>query len=209
MMLKYWDQRYRIFSKYDHGIVIDNEGWYSTTFERIAQYIAKKFTKFHITTIIDCFSGIGGTTIPFARGANRVIAIDNNPDKFRILQINAAIYNTNNNIEMITGDVYETTKDLAATRKLDRETTGIICSPPWGGPEYVHRKHCSIRTFPSGDMFELMKVLVQITNNIVLILPRNTDMKEIKELHKTHGLSCRVEEVFLHDKHKLTLVNFS
>ena len=180
MMLKYWDQRYRIFSKYDHGIVIDNEGWYSTTFERIAQYIAKKFTKLRITTIIDCFSGIGGTTIPFACGANQVIAIDNNPEKFRILKINAAIYNTNNDIEMIIGDVHATTTDIAATRNLDRRATAVICSPPWGGPDYVNRKYCSIRTFPSGDLFELMKVLVQITNNVVLILPRNTDMEEIR-----------------------------
>ncbi len=179
-MLKYWDQRYRIFSKYDHGIVIDNEGWYSTTFERIAQYIAKKFVKFHIKTIIDCFSGIGGTPLPFAYGANHVIAIDNNPEKFRILKINAAIYNANNDIEMVTGDVYAATKDIAEKRNLDRSTTAVIVSPPWGGPEYVNRKYCSIRAFPSGDLFELMKVLVQITNNIVLILPRNTDVEEIK-----------------------------
>jgi len=28
---KYYDQRYRLFSRYDEGIVLDTEGWYSTT----------------------------------------------------------------------------------------------------------------------------------------------------------------------------------
>src|SRR3546814_9800067 len=28
---KYWDQRYRYFSRYDHGIELDVEGWYSVS----------------------------------------------------------------------------------------------------------------------------------------------------------------------------------
>ena len=39
---KYWDQRYRLFSKYDHGVKLDDESWYSVTPEIIAQHIANR-----------------------------------------------------------------------------------------------------------------------------------------------------------------------
>jgi hypothetical protein len=40
--LKYWRQRYRLFSMFDRGIKLDNEGWFSVTPERIAQHIAER-----------------------------------------------------------------------------------------------------------------------------------------------------------------------
>ena len=39
---KYWYQRYRYFSKYDEGIKLNNESWYSVTPEQIAHDIATK-----------------------------------------------------------------------------------------------------------------------------------------------------------------------
>lgn len=40
---KYWAQRRRLFSKYDDGILLDSEGWYSVTPEIIAKHVASKF----------------------------------------------------------------------------------------------------------------------------------------------------------------------
>ena len=39
---KFYDKRYYLFSKFDRGIKIDNEGWYSVTPEAIAKYMANK-----------------------------------------------------------------------------------------------------------------------------------------------------------------------
>ncbi|KAJ3092964.1 Trimethylguanosine synthase [Quaeritorhiza haematococci] len=39
---KYWRQRYSLFSLFDKGIVMDEEGWYSVTPEKIAEHIAKR-----------------------------------------------------------------------------------------------------------------------------------------------------------------------
>ena len=39
---KYWGQRYRLWSKYDDGILMDDESWYSVTPEEIAAHIAEK-----------------------------------------------------------------------------------------------------------------------------------------------------------------------
>jgi methylase of polypeptide subunit release factors len=38
---KYWDQRYRLFSRFDKGVRMDAESWYSVTPESIAQHIAQ------------------------------------------------------------------------------------------------------------------------------------------------------------------------
>ena len=38
---KYWDQRYRLFSRFDKGVKMDAESWYSVTPESIAQHIAQ------------------------------------------------------------------------------------------------------------------------------------------------------------------------
>lgn len=39
---KYWAQRKRFFSKFDEGIELDKESWYSVTPEAIADHIAKR-----------------------------------------------------------------------------------------------------------------------------------------------------------------------
>ncbi len=41
---KYWAQRKRFFSKFDDGIQLDKESWYSVTPEAIANHIAKRMT---------------------------------------------------------------------------------------------------------------------------------------------------------------------
>lgn len=39
---KYYAKRYSLFSKYDQGILLDDEGWFSVTPEAIAAHIAKR-----------------------------------------------------------------------------------------------------------------------------------------------------------------------
>eukprot|EP01042_Synura_sphagnicola_P013963 gene13963-17675_t len=59
---KYWDQRYRIFSRYDHGILLDPESWYSATYECIDEELARicvrqaQVNRCKITTVWDGFS---------------------------------------------------------------------------------------------------------------------------------------------------------
>ena len=40
---KYWCQRFRLFSKFDHGCLLDQESWFSITPEKIAQHHADRF----------------------------------------------------------------------------------------------------------------------------------------------------------------------
>lgn len=60
---KYWCQRYILFSKYDDGIKMDEEGWFSATPECIANHHAFRCGS---GIIVDCFTGVGGNAIRFA-----------------------------------------------------------------------------------------------------------------------------------------------
>jgi hypothetical protein len=51
---KYWAQRFKLFSKFDQGIQLDTESWYSVTPELIAQHIATRVSNtFHKSLAID------------------------------------------------------------------------------------------------------------------------------------------------------------
>jgi trimethylguanosine synthase len=55
-----------LFSKYDRGIKIDDESWYSVTPETIAKHIASKINETFgqdNANILDGFCGVGGNLI--------------------------------------------------------------------------------------------------------------------------------------------------
>lgn len=62
-LIKYWLQRYSLFSKYDEGIKLDEEGWFSVTPEVIAEHQALRCPT---GLVIDAFTGVGGNAIQFA-----------------------------------------------------------------------------------------------------------------------------------------------
>ena len=45
VMRKYWAQRYRLWTRFDEGIMMDHEAWYSVTPEVIATHIAQRFVR--------------------------------------------------------------------------------------------------------------------------------------------------------------------
>lgn len=75
---KYWGQRYRYFSKFDEGVAMDEEGWYSVTPEAIALHIAERVC---CDVVVDPFVGCGGNAVQFALVCHLVFAIDLDPVK--------------------------------------------------------------------------------------------------------------------------------
>ncbi|GAB6032771.1 hypothetical protein CHUAL_011635 [Chamberlinius hualienensis] len=134
---KYWCQRYRLFSKYDEGIELDRESWFSVTPEKIADHIAKKFKS---RLVIDAFCGAGGNTIQLAKRSLKVIAIDIDPNKIRMAKNNARVYGVDHLIDFIIGDYLK----LASSLKSE----AVFLSPPWGGPEYLTKSVFDIKTMP-------------------------------------------------------------
>ncbi len=59
--MKFWNQRYYYFSRFDEGIMMDYESWYSVTPEELAIYTAKICGPNAV--VVDAFCGPGGNVI--------------------------------------------------------------------------------------------------------------------------------------------------
>ncbi|XP_071410615.1 trimethylguanosine synthase isoform X2 [Pithys albifrons albifrons] len=170
-LIKYWAQRYRLFSRFDEGIKLDREGWFSVTPEKIAEHIAVRVSQsFNCDIIVDAFCGVGGNAIQFALTSKRVIAIDIDPEKLILARNNAEVYGVADQIEFMCGDFMVLAADLQADV--------VFLSPPWGGPDYATAEIFDIQTMICPDGFEIFRLSKKITNNIVYFLPRNADINQ-------------------------------
>lgn len=67
-LIKFWYKRYSLFSKFDQGIKLDQESWFSVTPEKVAEHLAERC---RCDLIIDGFCGPGGNAIQFAMTCER------------------------------------------------------------------------------------------------------------------------------------------
>jgi len=188
---KYWKQRFRLFSKFDEGIQLDRESWFSVTPEAIAKHIAERCQS---DLIVDAFCGVGGNTIQFAQTCSHVIAIDIDPEKIQKARINAQIYGVEDRIEFIVGDALKILPKLTSADV-------IFLSPPWGGPGYINSEVFDLKKDIPLDGFELFDVALQITDNIAYFVPRNTNVDQLISLAGPGGY-VEVEENILNGKIK-------
>lgn len=119
-LAKYWVQRRRLFRLFDHGIQLDESGWFSVTPEQIADHTAicvqDLLREYYGTpnpmsppqplphagqpqpqdqwVILDAFGGCGGNAIAFAKLIPNalVVAVEMNRSKLLMAAKNASIY---------------------------------------------------------------------------------------------------------------------
>lgn len=206
---KYYHQRYDYFSLFDEGIQIDEEGWYSVTPEIIADHIAKEAHSIALTNktsetssstvILDAFCGVGGNTIQFAKYFDRVIAVDLDSSRLEMARYNATIYGVADRIQFILGDVFTFLPEL-----VDEGIDLVFMSPPWGGPDYVTREvFC-----PRADLLdqrgeELFILGRSISPNLILFLPRQTDIFAVAEMVKAEKETVKKADSFVVEQHWL------
>ena len=112
---KYWNQRRRLFSRFDAGVQLDEEGWFSVTPEQIADHVAAKTMDVYrheplilsssssssLTpndddglVVLDAFCGCGGNAIAYARRPEVRLVVCVDVDRAKLLRAanNAAIY---------------------------------------------------------------------------------------------------------------------
>lgn len=187
---KYWAQRYRLFSRYDEGIKMDKEGWFSVTPERIAEHIAERC---RCDLLIDAFCGVGGNAIQFAFTCERVIAIDIDPVKVALARHNACVYGVEDRIEFIIGDYMQMIPHLKADV--------VFLSPPWGGPNYADAKVFDLKTMITLDGVCVFEETRSITQNIAYFMPRNVDIEQLSSLAGPGG-KVELEQNFVNKKLK-------
>ncbi|XP_051134631.1 uncharacterized protein LOC127253878 [Andrographis paniculata] len=198
---KYWCQRYLLFSKFDYGIRMDEEGWFSVTPESLAKHHAAQSND---GSIVDFFTGVGGNAIQFARRCKHVIAVDIDPKKIEFARHNASLYGVDSNIDFINGDSFS----LAAKLKADT----VFMSPPWGGPDYSKVKKFDLTTMLKPlDGQSLFDAGKKIASKMIMFLPRNVDVNQLAELSLSANppWSLEVEQNFLNGRLKGVTAYFS
>ncbi|XP_050301028.1 trimethylguanosine synthase isoform X2 [Anthonomus grandis grandis] len=186
---KYWPKRFSLFSKYDEGIKLDEESWYSVTPEIVAKHAADRCAT---DVIVDGFCGAGGNSIQFALTCKRVIAIDIDPKKLELARNNAAVYGVLDKIEFIQGDFFH----LAESLKAD----AVFLSPPWGGISYGMEKVYDLETMLEPVSFsKLYEAACKISRNIAVFLPKNSNTTMILKMAGPGG-KVEVEQDFINSK---------
>ncbi len=199
---KYWNQRFGLFSRFNEGIRLDTESWFSVTPELIAIHIAHRVAKYARQTLVegvsteseekdskmlvlDCFCGVGGNAIQMAQFPGlRVLAVDIDPEKVAMARHNAGIYGVADRVTFLVADSIAL---LAALGGLKNAL--VFLSPPWGGPGYLSlhetgfrlqdiQVRSSVRTNDNGDSIcvngaDLLRLARAVTPNVVYFLPRN------------------------------------
>ncbi|KAI4471625.1 s-adenosylmethionine-dependent methyltransferase related [Holotrichia oblita] len=186
---KYWERRFSLFNKFDQGIKLDEESWYSVTPELVAKHTAQRLK---CGIIIDAFCGAGGNSIQFAQTCNKVIAIDIDPKKIELARNNAEIYGVADRIEFITGDFLKLHDKLIADV--------VFLSPPWGGPSYLSVPTYDLEQFLQPVPFKpLMDTARVITKNIAIFLPRNANTQPLLLAAGPNGY-VEIEQNFINKK---------
>ena len=92
---KFWQKRYYLFSKFDRGVMIDDESWYSVTPEPMAKDIAQRVSERvgdqnndQRANVLDAFCGVGGNTVQFGRKCGFCVASDMDPQKLEYARHN-------------------------------------------------------------------------------------------------------------------------
>jgi trimethylguanosine synthase len=64
-----------LFEKFDYGIKLDEDSWFSVIPEVISQYLSERVS---CPTILVGYCGVGGEALKFANTCHKVIAVENN-----------------------------------------------------------------------------------------------------------------------------------
>ncbi|EFP86031.2 uncharacterized protein PGTG_11987 [Puccinia graminis f. sp. tritici CRL 75-36-700-3] len=226
-MEKYWAQRKRLFWKFDEGIKMDLESWYSVTPEAIAKQIA---TRAKCKLVVDGFCGAGGNSIQFAMTCDKVIAIDKDPNKIKLARSNAKIYGVAEKIEFVCADFLAWMAGLTTAQTASIDV--IFLSPPWGGINYLNSPEAAAEEEEDGtiqkkgnkkkpdkrrqhyyklkelapiDGHELFKRARQITERIIYYLPRHTDLHDLSKLAALFPAHSRVSPPSKTDRQKFVI----
>lgn len=201
---KYWEQRYRLFHRFDDGIVLDEELWYSVTPEKIARHIARRFARAGCRCVVDLFSGAGGNAIQFAAADAFTLGVEICADRIAMARTNAAVYGVANMTEFVCADVRDVLRMLegrAGGVGGAGLVDGVFLSPPWGGPEYCQGGDGWFDMTPFKGLIE---AALRVCGNVGVLVPRTADEDQIYELFG----ACEVEQNYLSGKLKTKTIYF-
>ena len=173
----YHAQRYRYFRRFDEGVWLDRESWFSVTPERIAAHQAMRLAAGGAVMAVDGFCGAGGNAIALAAVFERVLAVDMDPVKIALARHNAQLHGVAERITFVCADFMALAPFLAAAE----DGAAVFLSPPWGGPDAMKQRVFDVEAMPV-TASACFKAARRISPHIALFLPRHSDRAQLKEL---------------------------
>ena len=154
------------------GIRYDKIGFEAAKSEAVASFVAKHLPG---KTVLDAFTGIGGSAIGFAREGKNVISVEIVAARSEMAQHNAALYRVSKRVDFIVGDT------MKLWRNFDFDSAYF--DPPWGGVGYEKRGPFKFASF-NPNVLPVIKTLVARGKNVAVTLPLNFDLNELKRIPK-------------------------
>ncbi|GME71940.1 unnamed protein product [Ambrosiozyma monospora] len=185
-LMKYWNSRYQLFKKFDDGIQLMHELWYSVTPEllavKLAKFIKRNYPKAH--NIGDLFCGGGGNTIQFLKVFDRVIGIDNNKVHLECTRNNSLVYLSEKKVSQKLTLLHSCWGKKSNKKLTDMKTKIDIMfgSPPWGGISSSKSKVFDVNLLKPSPLNQLLMSMKQFSDVIVLFLSRNSSIKQIEKV---------------------------
>lgn len=182
---KFWPRRYELFSKYDHGIYMTSELWFSVTPENIAILTAKiiKHLLPEATRMLDICCGAGGNTIQFAKYFDLVGAVDINPTNVYCTLHNCDVYGVGHKVWAVTGDWLQLSPENHTSWPKDISNVDFVfASPPWGGTEYTKTPGgFDLNSMQPLLLPQLAGSITKYAENFGLFLPKSSNRRHISE----------------------------
>ena len=148
------------------------------------------------TVVVDGTACIGGNTLSFAKAFDRVLAIESDATRFRMLEHNVGALGRTARVTCVHGDCLQETPRLVkrATAAADASrpphgggeggATGgqaiVFLDPPWGGKRYKQQER--VRLYLSDrDVGDLCGALLLHTAHVVVKVPCNFDVRHFAQ----------------------------
>ncbi len=168
--VKNWRFRKQLFSRFDKGIQFDVIGFQSAKSEVVADFVARHLPG---NRVLDAFTGIGGSTIGFAKAGKQVVSIEIVEERSRMAAHNAAIYGVDRRIRFEVGDTVQ------LWRRFDFDAAYF--DPPWGGLGYEWMKSLRFGSFMP-NVIPLIKAVLAQGKHVAVTLPLNFDLNDLKQI---------------------------
>ena len=117
-------------------------------------------------------------------------------------------------IDFVCADAYDVLNSLIPHAEPNgspgvSKVDAVLLAPPWGGPDYSAYGQFDMSTgFPSGDGLQLIKLAYKVSKNVICVFPKNIIRSQVHHLMMELQAKCRVEEIFMYNKHKLSIIYF-
>lgn len=188
-------KRYLLFSRFDEGIIMNKEMWYSVCPEAYSSYIASKIagvTDPASQVVLDLFGGAGGQAIAVACQGLIVYSVEYSHLHCEFIRRNSIVYDVGSSVIPVCGDVFSHGVVLARSLR----PSCIILSPPWGGPGYNKNKESSFEEMSFGPysgqkLLELMLSLLPFCTRFVLHIPRTLSLESARSVRSVLADAAR------------------